>query len=148
VARRVGVDAQRFVRVSRAVVAQRRAQAQGAVVLAVQFRLVGDGHVEVHLLRDVGVRPGGLLQPVNLLERQGPAALGVEQDEPVTAPLVVGARRGRLVARPVPEAEELAVELGEPARVGGVQHHLRQPGEVAHRGTSARYVVPSIFPAR
>jgi hypothetical protein len=69
VARRVGVDAQRLVRVGRAVVAQRRAQAQGAVVLAVQFRLVGDDHVQMHLLRDVGVRPSGLLQPLNLLER-------------------------------------------------------------------------------
>jgi hypothetical protein len=69
VARRVGVDAQRLVRVSRPVVAQRRAQTQGAVVLAVQFRLVGDDHVKVHLLRDVVVRPGGRLQPFNLLER-------------------------------------------------------------------------------
>ena len=106
-------------------------------MLAVQFRVVGDDHVNVHLLRDVVVRPGGRLQPLNLLERQSPVALGVEQDEPVTAPLVVGVRWRRLVARPVPESEELTVELGEPARVGGVQHHLRQPGEVAHRGTSA-----------
>jgi hypothetical protein len=31
------------------------------------------------------------------------------------------------------EAEELAVELGEPARVGGVKHDLRQAGKGAHR---------------
>lgn len=137
-ARRIGVHAERLALVSRSVIAQGRAQAQGTVVLPVQFRLVGHDRIQVHLLRDVAGRPGSLLQPLNLLEGQGPAALGVEQDEPVAAALVIGARRGRLVARPVPEAKELAVELGQPARVSSVQYHLRQPGEVAHRGTSAR----------
>lgn len=109
-----------------------RAQAQRAVVLPVEFHPVSDDDVQVHLLRDVVIGPGGLLQPLDLLERQAAAGLGSEQDQPVTAALVVGARRRRLVAGPVAEAEELAVELGEPARVGGVEHHLRQPGEVAH----------------
>ena len=68
-ARRVGVHAERLALVSRSVIAQGRAQAQGTVVLPVQFRLVGHDRVQVHLLRDVGGRPGGLLQPLNLLKR-------------------------------------------------------------------------------
>jgi hypothetical protein len=61
VARRVGVDAQRLGRVVRAVVAQGRTQAQRAVVLSVEFRPVGHDRVQVHLLRDVVVGPGGFL---------------------------------------------------------------------------------------
>jgi hypothetical protein len=61
VARRVGVDAKRLGRVVRAVVAQGRTQAQRAVVLPVEFRLVGHDRVQVHLLRDVVVGPGGFL---------------------------------------------------------------------------------------
>jgi len=60
VARRICVDAERLVPVSRAVMPQGRAQAQGALVLAVKFALVGDDGVQVHLLRYAVLRPGGL----------------------------------------------------------------------------------------
>jgi hypothetical protein len=132
VARRVGVDAQRLAGVGGAVIAQGRAQPQRAVVLPVEFRPVPDDDVKVHLLRDVVVGPGCLPQPDDLLERQGAVAFFREQDQPVTPALVVGAGRGRFVAWAVPVAEELAVELGQSARVGGVEHHLREPREVGH----------------
>ena len=55
---------------------------------------------------------------VDLLERQPDAAVRVAQHQPVLAVRVGLARRRRLVARPVGPAEQLAVELGRPARPG------------------------------
>src|SRR5580693_8015762 len=79
----------------------------------------------MELLRDLRLRPGRLGHRRDLLERDAGEAAGSRvNDEPVAAALVVAAGSGRLIARPVGEAEQLAVELRQPPGVGRVEHHL------------------------
>jgi hypothetical protein len=137
VARRVRVDPQRLLLVLRPVVAQPPAERQHALVLAVQLRLVRDGHVQVQLLRDAVVGPGRRGQRGHVLERDALAAGLVAagrgpQDQPVAAARVIRAGPRRLIARPVGEPEQLPVELRERPRLRGVEHDL-PPGRDAGR---------------
>ena len=123
---RVGVDAQRLIRVCGPVVDQPGAEGQGPPVRRTEFVRRGHVQVQVHLLRHRAVRPGRLRQLRNLLEREADRARGVLQDQPVLARRV-GLARGRgLITRPVLPAQELPVELGQFPDVGAVQDDLPQ----------------------
>lgn len=96
-------------------------QGQHPLMLAGQLLSGRNAQVQVKLLGDGVVRPGGCPQVVDLLESDPSPSGGIDQDQPV-APLWIGLADGRgLVARSVLEAEELTVELGEAPSVGGVQ---------------------------
>lgn len=95
---RVRVHTQGLDRVVRAVEQQAGPQGDGALVLGVERVPVGDGAVEVELLRDgrVGPRRGGQL--LDLLERQGdPGERSTSQSCPSgsAAPSAGGSSPGR-----------------------------------------------------
>src|SRR6185312_831593 len=74
----------------------------------------------------------------DLLERQRRAAGRARQDQPVLPMRVRLAGPGRLIARAVPQAEQLPVELGQAPRVGGVQDRLPDDRErllIVHTAT-------------
>ena len=80
-------------------------------------------------------RPGQL---PHLLEGQRRAAGRVLQHQPVLPFRVRLAGPGRLIARAVPQAEQLPVELGQAPRVGGVQDRLPDDRErllIVHTAT-------------
>jgi hypothetical protein len=138
VPRRVGVDPQRLLRVIRAVLEQPGAERQRPLMPDVQGTRGGHRGVEVQLLRDRAVRPRRTGQLSDLLERQRRAAGRARQDQPVLPVRVRLAGPRRLIARAVPQAEQLPVELGQAPRVGGVQDRLPDDRErllVVHTAT-------------
>src|SRR6266568_8005346 len=60
----------------------------------------------------------------DLLERQRRTAGRARQNHPVLSSRIWLAGSGRLIARAIPQAEQLPVELGQAPRVGGVQDRL------------------------
>lgn len=126
---RVGVHPQRFVGVGGAVRQEPGAEIEGSLVLGVEL---GDGRhrqVEVELLGHPVVGPGRLGQLLHLLDGDPGGAGTVLQHQPVGTPRVALAGGRRLVAGAVREAEQLAVELGEQAGVGRIEHHLSEGRE-------------------
>src|SRR6266511_5831009 len=73
--------------------------------------------------------PGRLRQLRHLLERDAGGAGGVLQHQPVLPVRVRLSGGRRLVARAVPQAQQLPVELRQRPRVGGIQHDLPQQRE-------------------
>src|SRR6476469_3490774 len=120
VSHRVGVDVERFVLVVGTVEQQPGAECERSVMLPLEGLPGGDGEVQVQLLRDAGPRPGRRRQVVDLLEGEL-AAARVAEHQPVPTALVVLLPWRGLVARPVRESEELAVELGQATGIGGVE---------------------------
>ena len=123
---RVGVDAQRLLRVVRPVVDHPGPEAQRPLVGRAEFVRGGHVQVQMHLLRHRAVGPGHLGQLRHLLERETARARGVPQDQPVLACRVRLARGGRLVAGPVLPAQQLPVELSQFPHVRAVQDDLPQ----------------------
>jgi hypothetical protein len=124
VPRGVGVDPQCLLRVIRAILEQPGAERERPLMLDVEVSQGGHRGVQVHLLRDRAVRPGCLGQLPDLLEGQRGAAGRARQIQPVLPGRVRLSGPRRLVARAVPQAEQLPVELGQAPRVGGVQDRL------------------------
>jgi hypothetical protein len=110
-------------------------------VLGVQVRDRRHRQVQVQHLRDRTVWPGRFRQLGDLLERHAVGAGGIPQHQPVLALGIRLSGGRRLVARAVPPAKQLPVELRQPPGVGGVQHDLQQPRETiascVHSATSA-----------
>jgi hypothetical protein len=77
--------------------------------VTLQISGAGDGEVQMHLHRDVIVGPRRWHQALDLLERQLTAAALVDQEDPVF--IVRGAVGGRLIARPVPQSQQVQVQL-------------------------------------
>jgi hypothetical protein len=102
------------------------------------------GHrgIQVQLLRDRAIRPRRPGQLAHLLECQRRAAGRARQDQPVLPVRVRLAGPWRLIARAVPQAEQLPVELGQAPRVGGVQDRLPDDRErplIVYTATLARH---------
>ena len=137
----VGVDPQRLLRVIRAVLEQPGAERERPLMRDVEVSRGGHRGIQVQLLRDRAVRPGCPGQLPDLLKRQRRAAGRAPQHQPVLPFRVRLAGPGRLIARAVPQAEQLPVELGQPPRVGGVQHRLPDDRErllIVHTATVGR----------
>lgn len=119
----IGVDPQRLLLVLGTVVQQPRTELQRVVVGEREVRRAVDGHVQVELLRDTGLRPGRGREIGDLLERElsprQPA-----QDQPVAAVRIGITGRWWLVAGAIVHPEQLPVELGETADVGRVEDDL------------------------
>lgn len=126
---RVGIDAQRLARVAEPVVQQFPAERENALVLSREFVRRRHGKVEVQLLRDVVFGPRGRSLLRLLLEGEAEVPGSAAQDKPVGAARIRFAEGRRLIAWPVLQSEQLPVELGEPARVSGVEHHLAKSGD-------------------
>ena len=131
---RVGEDVERLICVVRSIVQHPGAERNRPGALFGEVIGAGNGQVEVELLWHPRVRPGRRRKLVDGLDSQTRFTVSVHEHEPVVA-LRVGLTGGwGLVACPVPIAEEFAVELGEVARIGGVECHGAQNGKACgHR---------------
>jgi hypothetical protein len=79
VPRRVGIDAQRLLRVIRTVLEQPGPERERPLVLDVEVSLGGHRSIQVQLLRNLAVRPGCLRKLLDLLEPQYHAAARAHQ---------------------------------------------------------------------
>ena len=124
---RIGISTQRLIRIVRPIKPERSPQPEHTNMLSIELRDRTDDRVEMHVLDRPRSRPVrrchlGLVDPV---ERKSTTPVGPGENEPVVViPML-------LVPRPVDEAEELAVELGEAAYVGGVEDGVE---ELSHAG--------------
>jgi hypothetical protein len=132
----VSEHVQRLTVVVAAVVEEDGPEFFGALPLASQFPDVGHAEVVMHLLRHIVRRPGRSREGRNPLEGEHAMSRWVEQDQPVR--VIVGAVGGDLIARAVPQPEELPVELREPAAVGGIKSGVHQHWVAGHLGPPAR----------
>ena len=92
-------------------------------MLSGQLGFARDREIEMELLADGGVGPGGARECVDLLERHPRYAGRVDEHQPVPPLRVVPGWR-RLVAGSVRIPEQISVELGQGSGVGGIEHHL------------------------
>jgi hypothetical protein len=123
---RVCIDTQGLCLVVGTVNQQAGSELQDPLVLAVQGVPAGHRQVQMELLRNPSLGPGGTAQGVHLLERQARGADVIVEHQPVATFRVGLVRPGWLVAGPVDKAKELPVELREAACVSGIQDHLPQ----------------------
>lgn len=84
----------------------------------------------MQLLRDVVFRPRRSRQCIHLLERELAHPAGVNEYEPIR--LVRCAVRRRFVTGSVGQPQQLAVELGELSRCGGVENGVKQLRILGH----------------
>ena len=126
---RIGISTQRLITILRPIETQRSPQPEHTIMLSIELRDRANDGVEMHVLdrprsRPVGWRHLGLVDPV---ERESPTPVRPGEHQPVVVPRL-------LVPRPVDEAEELAVELGEAAYVGGVEDGVEELSHAGHPG--------------
>lgn len=119
----IRVHVQRFVRVVRAVAQQASAEGKRSLVLRSELFLGGNAQIEVELLGDAAFGPGRGDQTVDVLEGESRSPCGIDQHEPVASLGIWLACRRALVAGPVVEPEEAAVELRQAAGVARVEDH-------------------------
>ena len=134
----IGEDHELLVGVVGAVEEEARAKLERTLLLRGQVPVVGHRQIEVELLGDGVVGPGRRRQGCHLLERDLRRPRRVDDDQPVSAPDVVVAGRRRLVPGAVLEPQQLSVELGQRAGIGGVEHDLAQRRVIAQGMNSSR----------
>ena len=128
---RIRVDVEALCRIVRAVEEEICAEAQGPEMLIFQRVTVRDREVEMHLHGYLRKGPRRYLQVVDVLESQLATALRIGQHQPVVIIRRVIVRR--LIARSVPQTQELAVELRQLSDVRSVQNSVQQLRESRHR---------------
>jgi len=128
--RRVSKDIERLVRLIRPVQQQLGSEHLGPLALPLQLREARNRVVDVHLHRHVMGGPGRPLQTLDLCERQLAGTVGVDEDEPVR--IVRHLIRRRFIARPVVQAQELPIELGQGPSVSGVDGDVQQLRVLSH----------------
>jgi hypothetical protein len=111
VASGIGQNQQGLVFVVRPVVQQGRTQVLRSLAMSLQLCVARYAEVMVHLLGHVVCGPRCPGELFHLVEREYSVSGVVDKHKPVGA--IGGAVFGWLIARPVPQAEELAVELRE-----------------------------------
>ena len=127
---RVRQHVERLVRVIGPVEEQLGAELLDQLPLALQLLDARHGEVEVQLHGDVVARPGRPLQPLHLLEGEAAGAVVLDEHEPLG---VVRRPVGRrLVAVAVAQPEQPAVELRQPADIGGVQDGVQEVRVLGH----------------
>ena len=98
-------------------------------MLSVQPFHVGNGQIEVHLLRNRPFGPGDSGQLGHLLKRDPVRAGRIPQDKPIATPGIRMPGWRRFITRPVLQAEQLAVELAQASRIRCVQYDLKKSWE-------------------
>src|SRR5919106_659961 len=123
-ARWVAVHPQRLVGITGAVLQEFGAEAERPLVLGVEFSHVGNGHVEMQLLRDRALRPRRPRERGNTLKGDHQPSVRITKHEPVAPIRVRLTWRRRFVSGPVSPTEQLAIELSQCSSIRGVQDYL------------------------
>lgn len=131
----VGVDVDGLLRIVGSVLEEAGAQRERSFVLRSQVFAARDAEIEVELLWDAWFRPRGRREVVDLLDGEARFAGVIAQDQPARPSVVDLIRWGYRVARGVPEAEQLAVELRQRSGVGRVEDRRHELRVVAGHGS-------------
>jgi hypothetical protein len=125
----IGEDVQRLDRIVEPILQHSRAKGQRPVTLGDEVLLGRHAEVEVQLLRHRAFRPRDHQEALDVLKRNADSAGRVDEDEPIVARPIGLACRWRFVAGAVLVAEQLPVELGQPAGIGRVERDGAQRGK-------------------